>query len=204
MSNSDVSIRSVIPHIVPSSRWYAGKVRDSPPISRVKFLRLAGFASSVIGTQRAAETSAFGFGSGCPVTPNTNGRAKTGTSDLLRGAISSSEPRSWLWVRVRPTSSRVSRIAVASNCSSPGSRRPPGSPMWPDQGSPLRSARRIIRIESGSPTMRATAASRISGSLTVSGVRLLSRTERSCWSGLSDTRNCRHRNHPRRQADPAR
>ncbi len=52
----------------------------------------------------------------------------------------SSTPRA---PRSIPTSSRVSRTAVARSSASSASRLPPGSATCPDQGSPERSARRM-------------------------------------------------------------
>ena len=66
------------------------------------------------------------------------------------------------------------RTAVRERSSSPGSARPPGKPIWPDQGSPSCSARRMNRISRpGAPSRRiaATAARDATGSVTRAGSR---------------------------------
>src|SRR5262245_30579517 len=81
-----------------------------------------------------------------------------------------------------PVSSAVSRTAVALRSRSPGSRRPPGKPTCPDQGSSGCSARRMKRTSipvGPSRRMRATAAA-----LPAASARSVGRAERASRTRL--------------------
>jgi len=169
-SRNGATIRWVISHMTCSSTTYASTVRRCPltstSVADVDTRRVWS------DTQMCSATSSLDSIRGRVGRPNTNGRPTTRGSTLMYGNRSSSSPSRELVEMAMAVSSKVSWHAVSTSAISSASRRPPGSAIYPDQGSSARSARlmkRQSRPDDLGARISPTAASKVSGARTRRG-----------------------------------